>query len=345
MVNRPLRCYIASLLIVASGSSVSLAAEPDTPANPGASIRDGTNVTFSFSAPSKRAAWQQHMTLGPGDVLTIALVDMPETLHVDVPVGPDGRLSYLQAPNVMAAGLTIDELRAKLEDELKKFYQNPRTVVTPVAFRSKRYFVMGAVANKGVYLFDRPTTVIEAIARAGGLETGLYASKTVEVADLPRSFLVRNGQRMPVDFERLFQRGDLSQNVALEPEDYLYFASASGNDIYILGEVLSPGSMVFTTRPTVLNAIASRGGFTTRAFKTRVLVVRGSLEHPQPFVVDTARILAGKEKDFPLQPHDIVYVGQSPWVIAGEVIDLAAKSFVQSLVIEGATLRIPPAIK
>jgi hypothetical protein len=65
----------------------------------------------------------------------------------------------------------------------------------------------------------------------------------------------------------------------------------------------------------VLNAIATRGGYTTRAFKTRVLVVRGSLEHPQAFVIDTARILSGKENDFPLQWHDIVYVGQSPWVI------------------------------
>jgi protein involved in polysaccharide export with SLBB domain len=345
MVKNPLRRYIACLLIAAPGVGLSLATEPDTAASTAPSSNGGTNVSLSFSAPPKRAAWQQHLTLGPGDVLTLALVDMPETLHVDVPVGPDGRLSYLQAANVMAAGLTIDELRAKLEDELKKYYQTPRTIITPVAFRSKRYIVMGAVVTKGIYSFDRPTTVIEAIARAGGLETGLYAAKTVEMADLQRSFLVRHGQRMPVDFERLFQHGDLSQNIPLEPEDYLYFASANGNEIYILGEVATPGPVVFNSRPTVINAIAARGGFTSRAFKSRVLVVRGSLEHPQTFVIDTSRILSGNQVDFPLQPHDIVYVGQSPWVIAGEVIDLAAKSFVQSLIIQGSTLRIPAAIK
>jgi polysaccharide biosynthesis/export protein len=244
---------------------------------------------------------------------------------------------------VMAAGLTVDELRAKFEDELKQYYQNPRMVITPVAYRSKHYTIMGAVANKGVYIFDRPTSVIEAIARAGGLETGLFAAKIVELADLQRSFVARNGQRLPVDFERLFQHGDLSQNIALEPGDYLYFASAAGNEIYVLGEVMTPGTMVFNTKPTVLNAIATRGGFTSHAFKSRVLVVRGSLQHPETFVVNTSRIVSGKEKDFPLQPHDIVYVSQNPWVIAGEVIDLAAKSFVQALVFEGATLRIPMA--
>ena len=235
----------------------------------------------------QRAAWQEHLTLGPGDVLNLGLLDTPEAARTEVPVGPDGRISFLQAENVVAAGLTIDELRSKLEDELKRYYQNPRTVVTPVAYRSKHYTIMGAVANKGVYIFDRPTTVIEAIARAGGLETGLFAAKTVELADLQRSFVARNGKRLPVDFERLFQRGDLSQNIALEPGDYLYFASAAGNEIYVLGEVINPGAMIFNTKPTVLNAIATRGGFTTHAFKSRVLVVRGSLQHPQTFVVNT----------------------------------------------------------
>jgi hypothetical protein len=62
-----------------------------------------------------------------------------------------------------------------------------------IAPRHKKYFVPGAVANKGVYTLDRPIRVIEAIARAGGLETGSYEERTVKTADLQRSFLVRNG--------------------------------------------------------------------------------------------------------------------------------------------------------
>jgi len=186
------------------------------------------------------------------------------------------------------------------------------------------------------------------LRRVGLLETGAGGPVIIGPAgngDVLRleGFLARNGQRVKVDFERLFQRGDLSQNVPLEPGDYLYFASASGNEIYVLGEVMMPGAMIYNSSPTVVNAIATRGGYTTRAFKSRVLVVRGSLEHPQTFVIDTADILHGKAKDFALEPHDIVYVSMNPWVIAGEVLDVAAKSFVQAVVIQGTTLKIPPA--
>lgn len=339
------RHWIACLLLLASGASVLPAAESAAPPAPSVALPAGGAPSPSITASIKRADWQQRLTLGPGDTLNLQLFDMPDSARTEVPIGPDGRISFLQARDIMAAGLTIDELRAKVDQALAKFYQNPRSIIVPVAFHSKKYIMLGAVANKGVYTFDRPVRVIEAIARAGGLETGLYAARTVELADLQRSFLVRNGQRVPVDFERLFQRGDLSQNVPLQPDDYLYFALASANEIYVLGEVMIPGVQVFAAKPSAMSAIAMGGGFTYRAFKSRVLVVRGSLDHPETFVVDAAAIIAGKTPDFRLQPRDIVYVSRNPWVTAGELVDMAAKAFVQSALVEATTLHMPALIK
>jgi len=118
-------------------------------------------------------------------------------------------------------------------------------------------------------------------------------------------------------------------------------ANASLNEIYVLGEVTDPGVLRFAPNPTVVRAIAARGGYSTKAFKRRVLVVRGSLTNPELHVVDTAAVLAGKEPDFKLQPRDIVYVSTNPWVLAAEVLDLAARTFVQSLMVEVSTLRVP----
>jgi protein involved in polysaccharide export with SLBB domain len=338
------RGWLASLLFATAGANFVSAAEIPATAKPAAVPAGAPVPAVSASVARQRAPWQKRLTLGPGDVLNLSLFEIPDTTRNEVPIGPDGRLTFLQARDVPVSGLTIDELRAKLEEILGKFYQNPRAIVTPVAFHSKKYFVIGAVANSGVYTFDRPLTVIEAVARAGGAETGISGERTVEMVDLPHSFLVRNGQRLPVDFERLFQHGDLSQNVPLEPEDYLYFASAQGNEIYVLGEVLAPGVLAFSPNPTVLNAIASRGGFTTRSFRSRVLVVRGSLNNPQTFVVDTSAILAGKAPDFKLQYKDIVYISQSPWIIATEVVDLAARAFVQSMTVTATGIHIRPII-
>jgi protein involved in polysaccharide export with SLBB domain len=273
-------------------------------------------------------------------VVNLLLYEAPDTARTEVPIGPDGRISFLQAHDVLAAGLTIDELRARMDEALSKYYQNPRTIILPVAYHSKKYVMLGAVANRGVYAFDRPVKVIEAIARAGGLETGLYAARTVELADLRHSFLVRQGERVPVDFERLFQRGDLSQNIPLQPDDYLYFALASANEIYVLGEVMTPGVYVYAARPTVMSAITFGGGYTSHSYKSRVLVVRGSLDHPQTFVVDTAAILDGKTPDFKLEPKDIVYVSRNYWLVAAEIVDMAAKAFVQSALVTATTLHV-----
>jgi protein involved in polysaccharide export with SLBB domain len=354
--------WIGCLVLAALGVSRICAAEaqaaPEPPSPPvatdatsSASPPGGTNVFLSATSLPKRAAWQQRLTLGPGDMLNFALYRAPdsgfteaETARLDVPVGPDGRITYLLARDIIAEGLTIDELRAKVDEALQPYYPGARSIITPAAFRSKRFFVLGAVVNKGVFTMDRPMTVIEALARAGGLETGLDNERTVELADLSRSFLVRNGQRVSLDFERLFQQGDLSQNIAVEPNDYVYVASADANEVYVLGEVMAAGIVRFLPRTTVISAIAARGGFNDIAYKQRVLVVRGSLNRPQTFVVNTSSILAAKEADFKLQARDIVYVHQRPWAKAEDLLHSATVAFLQGMMVQWTSMNVGPFI-
>jgi protein involved in polysaccharide export with SLBB domain len=339
MNRNSLRQRIACLLVAAWGIPLLVGAQTEPATTPAPA--DAGNTSLSANVPAKRARWQERLTLGAGDTLNLALFGMPDTAQKEVPIGPDGRLTFLQARDIQAAGLTIDELRVKLDAALAGFYQNPRTIITPGLFRSKKYFVLGAVPNRGVFALDRPLTVVEALARAGGLETGVYQRNTVELADLQHSFLIRDHKRMAVDFERLFQHGDLSQNVALEPDDYLYFALATANEIYVLGEVTSPGLAAFLPHSTAISAISARGGFTARSYKSRVLVVRGSLNRPETFIVDASAILAGKAPDFKLQPKDIVYVHVSPWIKASEIVDAAATAFIQGVVVGVVTRKIP----
>ena len=306
------------------------AQEANPPVAPPAPARV-TNLAFSVSTPAQRASWQQRFTLGPGDVLNLGLFGQPELTRLDVLIGPDGRVSYLQAQDIAAAGLTIDELRVKLDEALAQYYRTPRTIVTPVAYRSKKYYVLGKVTQRGVFTLDRPLTIVEAVARAHGLETGLLENQnSVDLADLQRSFLMRGGKRMPVNFEKLFQTGDLSQNIALEPDDYLYFAAANLKEVYVLGEVRSPGPVYWTANTTVMGAIAGRAGFTDRAYKSRVVVVRGSLDHPLTYVVNIWAAFDARSNDFVLEPKDIVYVHYRPFIRAEELLDIAATAFIQS---------------
>src|ERR1700743_1320107 len=199
-----------------------------------------------------------------------------------------------------------------MDDALRKSRRAPRTIIIPIAYNSKKYYVLGKVVQRGVYTLDRPTTVLEALARAKGIENGQVDYDVVDVADLGRAFLMRNNSRIPIDFEKLFGGGDLSQNIQIEPGDYLYFPSADIKQVYVLGEVALPGPVTYRPDLTMLGAISSRGGFDAAAFKSHVLVVRGSLNHPETFVAG----LGTKEdnmNDFKLEPSDIVYVSGRPF--------------------------------
>ena len=72
--------------------------------------------------------------LGPGDVLNFALFDRTELTRNEIAIEPDGRVSYLQAQGIVAAGLTIDELRAKMDEVLASYYRAPRTIITRSRF-------------------------------------------------------------------------------------------------------------------------------------------------------------------------------------------------------------------
>ena len=285
--------------------------------------------------------WTDHYTLGPGDLLNFALYGRPDLLRNDIAVQPDGNISYLQAAGIRAEGLTIAELRAKFDEALGQFHRRARVIISPSELRSKKYFVIGKVAVNGAFAMDRPVTIMEAMARAQGLETGIVEEKTVELADLGKSFLVRNGQRVPVDFEKLFLKGDTSQNIELEPNDYLHIASSGSNDVYVLGEVGRPGLQGYIAELSVLGAISARGGYSKTAYRERVLVVRGSLGKPQTFIVNTNDILKGRALNFRLQPRDIIYVNARPWQFAEEIVDIAVTTFFQGAASAWANRNLP----
>jgi len=287
-------------------------------------------VTPGNKAPSSPASWRNRYELGPGDVINLSLFGRPELDRPGFRIAPDGTISYLQAQNIKVSGLTLDEARLAIEKGLSSHFRTPRVIITPQEVGSKRFTILGKVVNRGVVTLERPITLVEAIANAGGLETGLFEQNTVEIADLDRSFISRHGQRLPVDFRRLLQEGNMKLNIEIEPNDFIFIASTISNDYYVLGSVASPGVQGFTPDASVVSAISRRSGFTDHAWTDRILVIRGSFCKPQTFVVNLKNVLAAKEKDFKLQPKDIVYVADRPWVVAEDILQAALSAFVTS---------------
>lgn len=275
--------------------------------------------------------------LGPGDILGIEVTGDTATQET-VTVGPDGKIYCNILPGLDVWGLTLPEARDRLGDEWKKYIREKPVVTLVVrSVASKQVWVLGRLNNPGVYPLGGPTSLLDAVAEAGGLGASTQSGPYTEPADLSRSFLIRNGHLVPVDFERLLRDGDLSQNVYLQPDDFIFVPSLRSAEVHILGAVLQPHSERMTGALTLIQAIALAGGTVPGACLPNVAILRGSLAHPQIAVVAVNQVLKGNAPDVRLEPGDIVYVPYAPERVLTRYVNLILDTFVRTVgVNEGA---------
>jgi polysaccharide biosynthesis/export protein len=261
--------------------------------------------------------------LGPGDLLDIEVMGDNST-RATIRVGPDGKIYYYMLPGLDVWGLTLSEARARLAEELRKFIrEKPVVALTLRSVASQRVWVLGRVNSPGIYPLAGPTTLLDAVAQAGGSSAGL--------ADLSHSFIIRQGRVLPVDFQQLLHDGALSQNIYLQPDDFIFLPSARTPQVHILGAVVQPHSERMNGALTVVQAIALSGGTERDACLTNVAILRGSLANPQIAIVAVDQILAGKAPDVRLEPSDIVFVPYTPERVLTRYVNLILDTFARTV--------------
>lgn len=270
--------------------------------------------------------------MAPGDCLQLGLVGKPTLEKIDVPVLPDGTLSYLQAKQVHVLGKTVDEVRAELQERLKPYHLHPLVTVSVGKATSLHYTILGEVRRNGTYLLSRPTTLLEAVSQAGGFQLGRIGDGAGELADLKRSYVARNGKKLDVDLEALFLQGAFAQNILLQPGDFIYIASSLQNEVFVLGKVKRPGAYPIRPGMTATGAIAAAEGLAKTAWRNRVLVIRGKLHQPETLVVELNRAFHGRSSDLELQPGDLVFVSTRPWSYPAQVLDAALAAYIDGTV-------------
>jgi protein involved in polysaccharide export with SLBB domain len=250
-------------------------------------------------------------TLGPGDSVEVEILG-EQTSRTTLVVGPDGRIYYSLLPGLFIWGLTLTETKDLLERELARYVRvKPEVAVTLKTVGSKHVWILGSVQTPGVYSLWTPLTMVEAISSAGGIVT--LPGSSSGLPDLQNSFLLRRGEIVPVDFHRLLSRGDLSQNIYLQPDDFIYFRSSTARNVYVLGAVALPNIVPYADDLSLAGAIASAGGTVAYAQASQVALIRGSLASPKIAIVDYRAISKGAAPDVRLQQGDIVYVPFVPW--------------------------------
>lgn len=331
----PLPSPLLSLLAAATLASCSGTNQPvkrfDPLATQPATSADVVKTSLNNSLnPALLTPDTSEFRLGPGDVIDIELLGSPEGTQSTF-VGPDGRIYFHLLEGQQVWGLTLAETRKLLEHGISRFVQSPQISITLREVHSRRVWVLGRVSTPGLFELAQPMTVIEAISKAGGLFTSRMSGSTEELADLHHSFLIRKGQLVPVDFNSLIRKGDTSQNIYLQPDDFIYLPSALGSEVYVMGAVSQPRSIGFKDQLSLLTAIAHCRGFTKGAKPSRIAIVRGSLREPEIAVVDAQAILSGKSPDVLLKPKDIVFIPQSSPNSLAAYADLVVSTFARTV--------------
>jgi protein involved in polysaccharide export with SLBB domain len=253
------------------------------------------------------------------------------TTRATATVGADGKIYYYLLPGLNVWGLTLAETKALLDKQLLTYVRKPDVAITLRTVASKRVWVLGRLNSPGIFPLNAPMTVLEAISRAGGLFTSRFSGTTEELADLHHSFLIRGGQQIAVDFNRLLREGDMSQNIYLQPDDYIYLPSALSKEVQVLGAVKTPKAVGFMDQVTLVSAISSAGGPDAGAQLSKVAIVRGSLTQPEIAIADFGAIITGKQPDIKLEPQDIVYVPTSSYESLSKYAGLVVETFVRTV--------------
>lgn len=106
--------------------------------------------------------------IGPGDVMDVKFFYAPD-LNETIAVRPDGRISLRLVDDVVAAGLTPQELDHDLTARYaRKLPEKPDISVLLRGFESQRIYVTGDVRTPGEYPLKADLDVMQAVTTAGG---------------------------------------------------------------------------------------------------------------------------------------------------------------------------------
>jgi len=260
--------------------------------------------------------------IGPEDVLDIEVFNVPE-LKRTVRVSNDGMIGLTLIGRMKAEGLTVDQLREKLEARYGETYlQDPQVSIFVADFRAYTVSVIGAVEKPGMYPLTASRNLIEVLSMAGGLakRTTAPAGRTLIITrkggfkdlSLVEGMQQLADDKIEIEIRKLLYSQESGLNIDVKPFDTISVAKA--DLVYVVGDVRKPAGIVIEDRDelTVLQALAMAEGLNRTASKNKARIFRktedgGKVEIP----IRLGDILAGKAPDPTLAANDILFIPDS----------------------------------
>ncbi len=222
-------------------------------------------------------------------------------------IGPDGTVGFAFMGQVKLSDLTIAEGSEEIRKGLEKYIKNPVVSITIREVASETATISGACSHPGVYQISNQTRLADLYALAGASGVRLFNGVDVDVADLEHSIIFREGEILPVDFMKAINAGDPLHNIKIRKGDYVHIAQRLEASVTICGDVKTPHKRLYEAGMGLVETLATAGWMRDTHWG-HVILIRDSLADPKMYKVDVDGILAGRCRNVPLAPNDIIYV-------------------------------------
>lgn len=184
-------------------------ASPNTPPKRITAPKSGADSTATGSHPA--AIDSPRYVLGPNDVVQVAVWGDKNFTGVYA-IGPDGMMSLPLLTDFKAVGLTTVGLKDLITEKLQDYIKEPEVNVQLLRNNSKKYTMIGGVARTGAFPLMQETTILDALAAAGGFK---------DFSNLKKIYLLRGTKQYPFNYKDVIAGKHMEQNIMIQDGDII----------------------------------------------------------------------------------------------------------------------------
>lgn len=174
-------------------------------------------TSLSVAAEDVLGQQLQDYIIGPEDVLEISIWKNQD-ISREVRVRTDGKISLPLIGEIRAAGLNVDLLRKTITERVKEYQEGAVVSIIVKEINSYKIFILGEVARPGVFILKSKTSVLQALALAGGFNQ--FASKNKVI--LIRYKKDGSTEKIRININEIVKEGSMDKDIILMPQDTLF---------------------------------------------------------------------------------------------------------------------------
>lgn len=298
-------------LILLGGAIYS--AKGQQPVNPQANVNSAVPASDGLVSRSQPDTLYR---IGPGDVLSITILDRPELSGDAVRVDGRGIIPMPLIPGGLQVSCrTEEEIAKEIARGYAKYLKDPEVKVFVSQYQSQPVAAIGAVNSPGRFQLQRRVRLLQLLTFANGPHAS--AGRSIQIihdATAPSCAEPSSDTDALVSFNLSdTMRGLEHANPYVRPGDIITILVAE--QVFVLGNVRAPSTLPFRDSLTLSQAIAMVGGTLPDTKKERVRIVRQVPGGTKTEIfVDLKAIDKQQAQDFELQANDIVEIPRNTGV-------------------------------